>query len=179
MHTQAPSLTELLLEAQRNGPAGWDEAIPAVYDELHRLASAHFANERGPHLLQPTALIHEAWIKLVRLKSLQFENRSHFYSICSRLMRQILIDHARRAQLETRVIIGPASESVASDALDHALDALSKLNPRHAQIVEMRYFGGMSIEEIASELAISPRTVKREWSSARLWLCRELAPLTK
>jgi RNA polymerase sigma factor (TIGR02999 family) len=173
MTIEGSGLTDLLLAAQRGGPSAWTEAMPVVYQELKRIAAVHLhgeqaGNQFGRHILQPTALVHEAWLKLVRLPGLQFENRLHFFSICSRLMRQILVDQARHARIEGLAV--PLVQESDATALDEALDELAKLSERQCRIVEMRYFAGMSIEEIGSVLELSPRTVKRDWSVARTWL---------
>jgi RNA polymerase sigma factor (TIGR02999 family) len=168
-----PRLTELLVRAQRGDGEAWNQALPLVYDELHQIAAAHFRRERDGHLLQPTALVHEAWLKLLRTPGVAFENRIHFFSFCSRLMRQILVDHARRRTLEAQPLPS-GNQPVDIGALDEALTELERLSPRQCRIVEMRFFAGMSMEEIAGTLDCSTRTVKRDWLAARAWLFQYL-----
>ena len=163
------TLTDLLVRAQHGDALAWEQALPAVYEDLKEIAAAHFRKERKGHILQPTALVHEAWLKLIRTPGVAFQSRIHFYSFCSRLMRQILIDQARRRQLGMESI-STGSDHVDAASLEEALTELEKLSPRQCRVVEMRYFGGMSAEEIAGVLDCSPRTVKRDWLAARTWL---------
>jgi RNA polymerase sigma factor (TIGR02999 family) len=173
MLPEAATLTDLLVRAQRGGPQAWNEALPIVYHDLKQIAAAHFRQKRSSHILQPTALVHEAWLKLIRTPGIGFQSRIHFFSFCSRLMRQILVDQARRRKLEGQP--APAlSDSVETLDLDEALLELEKLSPRQCRVVEMRYFGGMSIEEIADALDCSSRTIKRDWLAARTWLYQHL-----
>ena len=160
--------------------------MPFVYDELRRLARTFLARERGAHTLQPTALVHEAYLRLVDQHSVKWQNRAHFYGIAASMMRRVLIDHARAHATEKR---GGAALHLSLDdvqvpleqraagllALDEALERLAQMDERKCKIVEMRFFGGMSDEEIAEVLEISTRTVLREWKTARLWLYRELS----
>lgn len=173
--SEGTSITELLTRAQRGDEQAWNQALPLVYNDLRRIASAHFRKESRGQVLQPTALVHEAWLKLVRARSVSFENRVHFFSFCSRLMRQVLIDEARRrkCKLESEPFTANM-EPVDATALDEALAELAKLSPRQCEVVEMRYFGGLSIDEIAGVLGLSSRTVKRDWLAARTWLFQYL-----
>jgi RNA polymerase sigma-70 factor (ECF subfamily) len=162
------TLTELLRIAQRGNREAWESALPLIYNELRRIAAYHMQRERAGHLLQPTALISEIWLKLRRTPDLSFESRAHFFSICSRLMRQILVDLARRTMRDHTCLL--SAPAVDLGALNAAMADLEKLSARQCRVVEMRYFGGMTNEEIAVALGTSPRTVKRDWVAARAWL---------
>jgi RNA polymerase sigma factor (TIGR02999 family) len=166
-------ITSLLRELRRGDRSAGDRLIEKAYPELHRIAQAHFQRERPGHLLQPTALVNDAWQKFVRLEAVALNDRVHFLSVCSRLMRQILVDHARRRAAHERAVaslrIEDRIETNTLD-LDLALSQLEKTHPRAARVVELRYFGGMSNEEIAQCLEVSLATVKRDWVAARAWL---------
>lgn len=163
---------------------GDDEAlrslIPLVYQELRRLARRHFRNERSDHTLQSTALVHEAYLRLCRQPRVRCAGREHFFAIAAQSMREILVEHARRHRAAKRggglkVALDEAmapqkARELDLVALDAALEELSSLDPRQSQIVELRFFGGLSIEETAGLMRISPATVKREWATARVWL---------
>ena len=161
--------------------------LPLVYDELRRLAGSYLRRERRDHTLQPTALVHEAYMRLVDQRGGDWQNRSQFYGIAAQMMRRILIDHAREhlaakrgggaKQVTLSGIETPADSDDAVEilALHEALEKLAALDERQAKVVELRYFGGLSVEEAAEALEISPATVKREWATARAWLKRELA----
>lgn len=160
--------------------------MPIVYEELRRLARSFLARERGAHTLQPTALVHEAYLRLFDQRRVDWQNRAHFYGIAASMMRRVLIDHARAhatdkrggdtARLSLDDIQVPLEQRAASLlALDEALERLSRMDERKGRIVELRFFGGLSEEEIAEVLGISTRTVMRDWKTARLWLYRELA----
>lgn len=164
-----------------------DTLLPLVYGELKRIAARELRGERPGHTLGATALVHEAWVELSKLNRIKPQNRSHFLALASQAMRRVLIDHAvaRRAQkrgggvqpaplLDDAVVMVDARAVELLD-LDEALDRLTALDPRQARVVECRFYGGMSIEETAEALEISPATVKREWAIARAWLNRELA----
>ena len=159
--------------------------MPVVYAELKRLARWHLARERG-HTLQPTALVHEAYLKLVDQRAVEWQNRAHFFGIAARLMRRIVMQRARRTRAAKRgggavdVSIDDAtilSDERAADliALDDALTRLAAMDPRQSRIVELRFFGGLSVEEIGAVLGISAGTVKREWRTAKAWLHKEVA----
>ena len=162
-----------------------DKLTPIVYDELHRLARRHMRRERPGHSLQTTALVNEAYMRLVDYKRMQWQNRAHFLAVSAQLMRRILVEHARRHNLKRgggapHVSLEEAAElgrNRATDlvALDDAMKSLARIDVRKAQVVEMRFFGGLSMEETAEVLKVSPVTVKRDWTTAKLWLCRELA----
>jgi RNA polymerase sigma factor (TIGR02999 family) len=161
-----------------------DGLTPVVYEELRRLAHHYMQRERPGHTLQTTALVNEAWMRLVDYKRMQWQDRAHFFAVAAQAMRRILVDHARSHNIKR----GAGVQHVALDdvavmsgdrtgdlvALDDAMNALARLDPRKAQIIEMRFFGGLSLEETAEVLKISPATVRRDWSIARFWLYREL-----
>lgn len=170
---QHGEITDLLRRLQRGDRTARDRLVEKAYPELHRIAQAHFRRERPGHLLQPTALLHEAWQKFVALDAVELRDRVHFLSLCSRLMRQILVDHARRRATHERVVDSlHIDERIDANTLDLdlALDKLEKTHPRAVRVVELRYFGGLSNEEIAQCLEVSPATVKRDWLAARAWL---------
>jgi RNA polymerase sigma-70 factor (ECF subfamily) len=175
-----------LLRAWSGGDQGALEKLtPIVYAELHRLARRYMRAERPGHSLQPTALVNEAYTRLVDYKRMQWQDRAHFFAVSAQLMRRILVEHARRHNLKRgagipRVPLDQAQVAIGSEdtnlvALNDAMDDLARIDPRKVQIVEMRFFGGLSVEETAEVLKISPITVKRDWRAARTWLYRELA----
>ena len=174
-----------MLRAWSDGDrAALDRLTPTVYDELHRLASRYMRGERPGHSLQITALVNEAYMRLVDYRSMRWQNRAHFFAVSSQLMRRILVEHARRHNLkrgggvphvsfeDTAEVGGDRAADLV--ALDDALDALARVDPRKVQVVEMRFFGGLSVEETAEVLKISPVTVMRDWNTAKAWLYREL-----
>jgi RNA polymerase sigma factor (TIGR02999 family) len=186
MPDQSGQVTALLTRLRRGDQRAAEQLIPLVMDELRRLARYYLRDERTGHTLQPTALVHEAYLKLAGYQNLNWESRSHFIGVAASLMRQILIDSARRHRAAKR---GRDFEQVSLDehrdflqverseellALDEALHRLEKMNSRQSRIVELRYFGGLSVEETAEALGVSPITVKREWATARAWLRAEL-----
>jgi RNA polymerase sigma factor (TIGR02999 family) len=158
--------------------------IPLVYEELRRIAQRHLRQERPDHTLQSTALVHEAYLRLMKQQPAEVENRAHFLAVASQLMRQILVDHARRhraakrgggLKLELTEAIGlQRAPDVDLIALDNALNELARLDPQQSRIVEMRFFAGLSIEDTAEVIGVSRTTVKREWATARAWLLREM-----
>jgi RNA polymerase sigma factor (TIGR02999 family) len=180
-----PDVTWLLAEWAGGDEGALDRLMPLVYQELRRIADRALGRERQGHTLQATALVHEAYLRLVQQHSAQFQNRAHFFAIASQVVRRILVDHARRRASikrgagEARVIldmdVADDAPSVDALALDEALERLASLDSQQARIVEMRFFGGLTVEETADVLKISPRTVKRDWSMARAWLRRELS----
>lgn len=164
-----------------------DRLTPIVYDELHRLAQRYMRRERLGHSLQTTALVNEAYTRLVDYKRMQWQDRAHFFAVSAQLMRRILVEHARRHNLKRgggvqHVPLDEASIAAEADmdlvALDDAMNALARLDPRKVRVVEMRFFGGLSVEETAEVLKISSVTVKRDWRAARTWLYRELTGAT-
>ena len=170
-------ITALLRRLRSGDRTAWDLLVERAYPELHRIAEAHFRHERAGHVLQPTALVNEAWQKFVALAAVELNDRVHFLSLCSRLMRQVLVDHARRRAVHERAVESMrVDDRIEADALDLdlALRKLAEAHPRPARVVELRYFGGLSIEEIAQSLEVSHATVKRDWLAARAWLYRQL-----
>jgi len=172
-------------EAKEADPSALNRLTELLYEELHRLARRHMLGQRRGHTLRTTDLVNEAYLKLAHLKEREWDDRIHFLSVASRAMRSVLVDYARKRRYakrggdRVRVSIGDAglvSEQPVAEvlAIDEALGRLSGLDPRKSQIVELRFFGGLSIEETAAVVALSPRTVKREWERARAWLRREL-----
>jgi len=177
-------VTRLLIDLQQGKDGASDQLVPLVYSELHDLAVHYMRSERGDHTLQPTALVHEAYMKLVDQRNASWQNRSHFFGIAAQAMRRILVDHARRKRatkreggervtLDESVAEAP-QRSVDLIALDDALNKLAALDPRQARVVELRFFGGLDIEQTAESLGISPATVKRDWTFARAFLQREM-----
>jgi RNA polymerase sigma factor (TIGR02999 family) len=179
------AVTQLLARAKAGNAAALEELVPLVYAELRRIAGRYVRHERAGHSLQATALVHEAYIRLIKDEDLTFENRAHFLGIAARSMRQILVEHARARDAEKRggerqrvtldegvAAGGPADVDLL--ALEEALERLAALNADHARIVELRFFGGLTNEETAAALDISPATVKRAWAVARAWLFREM-----
>jgi len=186
----SPSEVSRLLARLRDGDEqALGALLPVVYDELRRLAARELRRERRDHTLQPTALVHEAFLRLLGERAVDFEGRSHFFALAARAMRRVLIDHARRALAgrrpprAARVELTPGVEPAGADltdpaeilALDAALERLAALDPRQASVVELRFFGGLSAPEAAAALGVSEATVAREWRAARAWLKRELA----
>jgi RNA polymerase sigma-70 factor, ECF subfamily len=179
--------TELLLSFGNGNREALDELVPLVYSELRAIARRKLRYERADHTLNTTALVHEAYLKLVKLDRMQWQSRVHFLAIAAQAMRNILVNHALRrkrikrgggaahAPLDAAANL-PAAEADRILALDAALDKLAALNPRHASIVVCRFFGGMTIEETATALEISAATAKRDWMLMRAWLGRELSP---
>jgi RNA polymerase sigma factor (TIGR02999 family) len=178
-------VTRLLIEWSEGNQKALDHLIPLVYDELRSLAESYLRQERSDHTLQPTALIHEAFFKLIDQRHVQWQNRAHFFGIAARVMRRILVDHARhrsaakRPPMESHLSIDDVD--VVSDtpdvdvlALDQALGRLAAMDPQQERIVEMRFFAGLTVEETAVALNVSTTTVKREWSLAKAWLYRAL-----
>lgn len=183
--TEKP-ITQLLQELRNGERQTLDEILPLVYDELRRLAKSYLSRERDNHTLQPTALVHEAYIRLIGQKEIEWQNRAHFFGVSARLMREILIEYARGRNRQKRG--GENKTQIALDenisfinqneldviAVDDALSKLEELDERQARIVEMKFFGGLTVEEIGEVLSISPATVKREWSTAKLLLYKML-----
>jgi RNA polymerase sigma-70 factor, ECF subfamily len=179
-------ITQLLIDWSKGDQAALEKLMPLVYDELRRLASNYLRRERASHTLQPTALVNEAYLKLVDQRHAKWQNRAQFFGISAQLMRRILVDHARQHRAakrggskQQRLSITSA-ERVAKQpeidllALNEALDELTIMDPQQAQIVELKFFGGLSIEETAEVLGISHATVERDWKMARAWLRRQL-----
>ena len=179
-------VTQLLSDWQRGDRTAFDRLVPLVYDELRRVARARLRRERDEHTLQTTALVHEAYVRLVDLDRMSLRDRTHFFAMASRLMREILVDHARRKNAGKR---GGGAERVSLDpedsparvvsldllALDEALTQLAGVDPRLCQVVELRFFGGLSIAETAVALDVSDATVERDWVVAKAWLHQRLS----
>lgn len=184
--TPASEVTQLLQEWRDGDRAALDALLPLVYKELRRLAHFQLRNERTDHTLHSAALVHEAYLRLVGLNPPRWESRSHFFAIAAQLMRQILVDYARRHRAAKRgasVCKLPLEEAgmpsrgkdVDVVALDDALQALAKIDARQSRVVELRFFAGLSLEEISEALEIGPATVQRDWTAARAWLYREIS----
>jgi RNA polymerase sigma-70 factor (ECF subfamily) len=180
----APSLTELLVRWKAGDQFALTELMPVVYDELRRAARRQLRRERPGHTFQSAALVNEMYMRMLVQKPFGTENRLHFFMVASRLMRQILVDHARshaaskrgaeqNCRLDTSIVL-PEKQSVDVIAVNDALNSLARLDEQQAQIVEMRFFGGLAMEEVADVLGISLSTAKRDWSVAKAWLAREL-----
>lgn len=182
-------VTDLLVRWNAGDESARDALVPLVYDELRRIARRHIASQRG-HTLQPTALVHEAYLRLASRDASAFRDRVHFFALASQVMRQVLIDYARKAAAAKRgsnPVTVQFDEALTSDrdrpeqstldliALDNAMTRLAELDPRQSKIVELRFFGGLSIEETAQAVRISPTTANREWATARLWLHRAIS----
>lgn len=183
--TPTGEVTQLLLDWGGGDRAALDKLVPAVYQELRRLARHYMRGERAGHTLQTSALVNEAYMRLVDYKNVRWQNRAHFFAVAAQAMRRILVDHARANRAAKR---GAGGQKVSLDeaavlsderaeeliALDDALTKLEQLDERKSRIVEMRYIGGLSVEEVAEVLGVSPRTVEREWRSAKAWLHRAI-----
>lgn len=180
-------ITQLLIDWGKGDQAALERLMPLVYSELRRLASNYLRRERVGHTLQPTALVNEAYLKLIDQKNAKWQNRAQFFGISAQLMRRILVDHARQRQAvkrggsdQQRLSITSAEAAVADQpaldllALNEALDELAQMDPQQGRIVELKFFGGLSIEETAEVLGISHATVERDWKSARAWLRQQL-----
>jgi RNA polymerase sigma factor (TIGR02999 family) len=184
--SSAHEVTQLLQAWSNGDQQALERLVPLVEAELHRLAQIHLRRERAGHTLQTTALVNEAYVRLIEWQGAQFESRTQFFGVAAGLMRRVLVDHARRRGFQKRGGAGALRVSLAEAegraareadlvALDDALSALEKLNPRHSRIVELKFFGGLAVNEIAEVLALSPRTIAREWEVARVWLFRQLS----
>jgi len=181
----APNVTELLLAWQAGDHAALDKLLPAIQPELRRIARRHMAAERPGHMLQLTALINEAYLRLAGSKDIQWQGRAHFFAVATQAMRRILVDHAReRARVKRgggafRISLSDADHLALPRrtdvvALDDALNALEKFDQRKSKVIELRFFGGLSLQETADVLQVSVATIRRDWSLARAWLYREL-----
>jgi RNA polymerase sigma factor (TIGR02999 family) len=183
----APDVTQLLVNWSHGDQAALEKLMPLVYGELRRLASAYLRRERSNHTLQSTALVHEAFLRMVSQQEVQWKNRAHFYGIAAQMIRRILVDYARSQHAEKRgagaikleldEAMGVAQTSPEIDllGLNDALDRLTVLDERQSRVVELRFFAGLSIEETAEVMHLSPASVKREWQTARAWLFREMS----
>jgi RNA polymerase sigma factor (TIGR02999 family) len=185
-----PQLTSLLARMQRGDPQAGQQAIALVYNELHRIAARELRVERPGHLLQTTALIHEAYSRLMGSQSLEIQNRAHFFALAGSQMRRILVDHARASHAQKRggnasrialeqVQAGIDPRTVDLLALDESLEELERVDPRASRVVELRFFGGYTDAEIAATLEIGVPTVRRDWEFARAWLLNRMHPLPR
>ena len=186
---RAPSpqeVTKLLVQLTDGDRRAMDELLPLIYDELRRLASSYLRRERQGHTLQPTALVHEAYMRMVDQTQVRWQNRAHFFGVAAQMMRRILVDHARSQQaekrggefqklsLDERIDVSGQDRDLNLVALDDALNRLAEIDPQKSKIVEMRFFGGLSVEETAEVLGVSVPTVKRHWRLAKAWLYGEI-----
>jgi RNA polymerase sigma factor (TIGR02999 family) len=182
------NVTELLINWRAGDQTALDKLMPLVYAEMRRLANHYMRRERAGHTLQTSALVNEAYLRLVDHKDMQWQNRAHFFAVAAQAMRRILVDHARgRGYLKRggdaqqvslgHAVIVPQKPQVETDivALDNALDKMAEFDARKSRIIELRYFGGLSVEETAEVMELSPVTIKRVWSAARAWLRREIS----
>jgi len=186
MVPQSHDITRALEQLSSGDASALDGLVPVVYDQLRRLAERELRKERTGHTLTPTALVNEAYLKLVQLDRMTWQGRAHFLGACAQVMRRILIGYARSRKASKRgagqshaslddVVVAAAERPDLLVALDEALDRLAGFSPRQAKVVECRYFAGMEIEEVAAMMGISPATVRRDWTAARAWLNREMS----
>lgn len=186
--SEAPDATLLLVQLNRGDASAADRLLPLIYEELRALAGSIFRGQRADHTLQPTALVHEAFIRLIDQNNADFEDRTHFFAVAATAMRHILTDHARRTSAQKRGgewnkvnlsdVSPPTGESeIDVAALDETLSTLAELDPRQARVVELRFFGGLTMEEIARVLGVSKATVELDWRAARAWLGTQLRGL--
>lgn len=185
MSTSQQGVTELLVSWSNGDQQALDRLTPLVYGELRRLAARYLRRERSDHTLQSTALVHEAYLRLIDQKHVRWQNRAHFFGVAAQMIRRILVDHARGKQAAKRgaggwklsldeAIATPEQRDLDLVALDDALGGLAKIDRQQSRVVELRFFAGLSIEETAEVLRISPATVKRDWTAAKAWLYREM-----
>jgi RNA polymerase sigma factor (TIGR02999 family) len=179
-------VTRLLVQLSTGDQTAINHLMPLVYDELRRIAGSHLRRERAGHTLQSTALVHEAYLRLIDQRNVVWQNRAHFFGLASQMIRRILVDHARGHQAAKRgagaprlsldeAMGVPGARDLDLLALDDSLQALGRIDPEQSRLVELRFFGGLTIEETAEVMGVSPATVSREWNAARAWLFRELA----
>ena len=179
------NVTQLLIEWGDGDQAAREQLIPIVYNELHNLARRHMARERDGHSLEASGLVHETYLKLIDVSRIHWRNRGHFFAVAGGLMRQILVDFARRRRRLKRggdmapitfddALMVPPGKDQDVIAINDALNALEKIDPRKVRVVELRFFVGLNIEETAEALEVSEETVQRDWRMAKVWLCREL-----
>jgi RNA polymerase sigma-70 factor, ECF subfamily len=186
MNPSSQSVTQLLLDWRNGDQTALDRLMPLVYEELRRIAAHYMRNERQEHTLQTSALVNEAYLRLVDHENIEWQNRAHFFSVAAQAMRRILVDYARTRNYQKR---GGGARQVSLDeaatvaeehvaemiALDDALNELARIDPRKCRVVELRYFGGLTVEETAEALGVSIQTVGRDWSTAKAWLLREMS----
>ena len=183
----SPEITRMLIALTDGNTEVVNNLLPLIYDELRKLAGNYLRRERSSHTLQPTALVHEAYIKLIDQKQVKWQNRAHFFGIAAQIMRRLLVDHARKhtadkrggeiekLPIEEEILVVSNEKSAELLALNEALENLETLDPQKAKIVELRYFGGLSIEETAEVLGVSIATVNRQWRMAKAWLYGQIA----
>jgi RNA polymerase sigma-70 factor, ECF subfamily len=187
MDPASADVTLLLAELTKGNKDAASKLIPLVYDELHRLAKRYMRRERADHTLQATALVNEAYLKLVEQRSVRWQSRAHFFAIAAQTMRRILVDYARNHLREKRgggqtivaldeALVFSPEQSLEILKLDRSLERLATLDPRQSRIVELRFFAGLTVEETAEVLQVSPKTVKRDWNVAKAWLYGDLGP---
>ncbi len=181
-----PDVTQLLVNWSKGDQSALEELMPLVYGELRRLAGSYLRRERSNHTLQSTALVHEAFMRLVNQHDVQWRNRAHFYAIAAQMIRRILVDYARsqhaekrgsgaiKLELDEAMAVAQTGTDIDLLGLNDALDALAELDERQSRIVELRFFAGLSIEETAEVMHLSPASIKREWQTARAWLFRRM-----
>jgi RNA polymerase sigma factor (TIGR02999 family) len=185
MNTPSHEVTHLLIDWNQGKQEALERLMPLVYDELRRIAGRYLRKERQDHTLQTTALVHEAYIRLIDQNQANWQNRAQFFGVAAQMMRRILVDHARGHQADKRgggaaklsldeAIEIADQQAVDLIALDDALTQLAKLDEQQCRVVELRFFGGLTVEEVAEVMSLSPATIKREWSMAKAWLHREL-----
>lgn len=182
-----PDITQMLIEMTDGNTEVVNQILPLIYSELRKLASSYLRRERSDHTLQPTALVNEAYLKLIDQKKVVWQNRAHFFGIAAQVMRRILLDHARKHTAEKRggaaevlpieeeILVVSHEKSAELIALDEALENLAKMDEQKAKIVELRYFGGLSIEETAEVMGVSVPTINRQWRMAKAWLYGQVA----
>jgi RNA polymerase sigma factor (TIGR02999 family) len=181
-------VTQLLIRLTDGNTQVLDDLLPLIYGELRQFANRYLRRERSDHTLQPTALVHEAYLKLVDQKNVRWQNRAHFFGVAANMMRRILVDHARKHTADKRggeaeklpleeeiLVVSSDEKSMELLALDEALENLAKIDEQKSRIVELRYFGGLSVEETAEVLGVSPITVKRQWRMAKAWLFGQIS----
>ena len=189
METTPQQVTQLLVEWSNGDQEALEQLTPLVYGELRRLAGRYLRKERPDHTLQATALVHEAYLRLIDQRNVRWQNRAHFFGVAAQMIRRILVDHARSRHAAKRGAMAPKlslDEAIALPdrkefdlvALDDALNSLAKIDPQQARIVELRFFTGLTVEETAEVLSISPATVKRDWVTAKAWLYRDISRTT-
>lgn len=186
-HEAQKEVTQLLVKLTDGNTQAIEDLLPLIYDELRNLAGKYLRRERVSHTLQPTALVHEAYLRLIDQTQVKWQNRAHFFGVAANIMRRILVDHARRTKAEKRggdaeklpieeeILVVSNEKSVELLALDEALENLAKIDPQKSKIVELRYFGGLSVEETAEVMGVSAITVKRQWRMAKAWLYGQIA----
>jgi RNA polymerase sigma-70 factor, ECF subfamily len=184
-----PDITGLLAAWSRGDEAALNDLIPLVYDDIRGIARQHLARRSPGYMVQSGTLAHEAYVRLVQVRGIRCHNRAHFFALCSQMIRRILVDHVRKHQSAKRseglqvpldeALLGSRARGVQVESLDEALKSLAQIDPRKARVVELRFFGGLSVEEAAEVLEISEETVTRDWRAAKTWLFRELTRRNK